>query len=263
MPKIPSVFISHGPPTIAIDGGPTAEFLTKLGSELGRPQAILCISAHWETAAPAVSTSNKPETIYDFYGFPDPLYAMTYPARAAPEVAERAATALSAAGLDCACDPQQGLDHGTWTPLALMYPEADIPVAQVSIQPDLGPAHHVDAGEALAPLRDDDILILGSGNITHNLADALGHMRSGVPNPPTPSWAAAFDDWVATRVTGGDIETLVDYRNQAPHAVDAHPRDEHFLPLFAAMGAAENRHGRQLHAEFMFGSLSMAAYACD
>ena len=144
-----------------------------------------------------------------------------------------------------------------------MYPEADIPVAQVSIQPDLGPAHHVGVGKALAPLRDDDILILGSGNITHNLADALGHMRSGVPNPPTPSWAATFDEWVAARVAGGELETLVDYRNQAPHTVDAHPRDEHFLPLFAAMGAAENKVGKQLHAEFMFGNLSMVAFAFD
>ena len=194
MTSMPSVFISHGPPTTVMDDGPTAAFLTKLGREMDKPQAVLCVSAHWETAAPAVSTAVNPETIYDFYGFPDALYEIAYPAPGAREVAEQAATALTAAGLACACDPGQGLDHGTWVPLALMYPDADIPVAQVAIQPELGPAHHVEVGNALAPLRDDGVLILGSGNITHNLGDALAHMRSGTPNSPTPEWASIFDD---------------------------------------------------------------------
>ncbi len=260
---MPSIFISHGPPTTAVDGGPTAAFLTKLGAELDKPRAILCVSAHWETTAPSVSTAATPETIYDFYGFPDALYEMNYPAVGACEVAERAATVLTGAGLACARDPVQGLDHGTWIPLALMYPAADIPVAQLSIQPDFGPAHHVDLGKALAPLREDGVLILGSGNITHNLGDALGHMRAGTPNPPTPQWATAFDEWVASRVAAGDIDALVDYRQQAPHAIEAHPRDEHFLPLFTAIGAADNPRGQQCHAEFMFGSLSQAAYIFD
>ena len=263
MASMPSVFISHGPPTTVVDNGPTAAFLARLGRELDKPRAILCVSAHWETAAPAVSTAVNPETIYDFYGFPDALYEISYPAPGAREVAEQAAAALTAAGLACARDPGQGFDHGTWVPLALMYPAADIPIAQVAIQPALGPAHHVELGRALAPLREDGVLILGSGNITHNLADALADMRSGTPNPPIPEWAAAFDEWVAARVAVGDVEALVDYRQQAPHAIAAHPRDDHFLPLFTAIGAAENPCGRQCHAEFMFGSLSQAAYIFD
>ena len=263
MPKIPSVFISHGPPTLALEDGPTQAFLKRLAAELGRPREILCVSAHWETALPAVSTAVNPATIYDFYGFPDPLYQMTYPAPGAVALAERVTRALSNAGLGCTSDPGQGFDHGAWIPLLLMYPEADIPVAQLSIQPDLSPAHHVEIGRALAWLRDEGVLILGSGNVTHNLRDALSNLRTGVANPPTPEWASAFDSWIAARVGDGDIEALIDYRRQAPHAIEAHPRDEHLLPLFTAIGAAESPRGRQLHAAFMFGSLSMAAYAFD
>ena len=221
--QIPSIFISHGPPTIAIEEGPTALFLKRLGSEMARPNTILCISAHWETQAPAVSVSERPETIYDFYGFPDPLYEMKYSAAGAVDVAERAAGAMVAAGFTCDRVVEQGLDHGTWIPLALMYPDADIPVAQVSIQPDLGPAHHLELGKALAPLRDDGVLILGSGNITHNLPDALGHMRAGTSNPPTPDWAREFDEWVTARVAEGDVGALVDYRQRSPHAIKGAP----------------------------------------
>jgi len=263
MASMPSVFISHGPPTTVVDGGPTAAFLAQLSRELDKPRAILCISAHWETAAPAVSTAVNPQTICDFYGFPDALYEISYPAPGARDVAVQAASALTAAGLACACEPGQGLDHGTWVPLALMYPAADIPVAQVAIQPELGPAHHVEIGKALAPPCEDGILILGSGNITHNLGDALAHMRSGNPIPPTPEWASAFDDWVAARIASGDVDALVDYLQQAPHAITVHPRDDHFLPLFTAIGAAEDPRGRQCHAKFMFGSLSQAAYIFD
>ena len=263
MTRIPSIFVSHGPPTLIIDSGPTVDFLRGLSAEFDRPKEILCISAHWETAAPAVSVAKQPQMIYDFYGFPDPLYQMTYPAPGAVDAAGKAIAALSDAGFACTADAEQGYDHGCWVPLMLMYPEADIPVAQLSIQVDAGPAHHFEIGEALAPLRDEGVLILGSGNATHNLQDALGNMRAGTPNPPTPEWATDFDNWVTDRVVAGDTDSLIDYRQSVPHAVQAHPRDEHFLPLFANIGAAAGAPGRQIHAEFMFGSLSMAAYAFD
>ena len=263
MTRVPTIFVSHGPPTLAIDNGPTVAFFKRLGAEFERPTSILCISAHWETAAPAVSTAESPQMIYDFYGFPEALYQMTYPAPGAAHTARKAAASLSDAGLSCAVDPSQGFDHGCWVPLMVMYPEADIPVAQLSIQPDAGPAHHLEVGKALAPLRDEGVLILGSGNVTHNLQDALGNMRAGTSNPPTPKWAAEFDDWVTDKVVSGDTEALINYRQRAPHAVQAHPRDEHFLPLFTNIGAANGGTGRQIHAEFMFGSLSMAAYAFD
>ncbi|MFQ5971899.1 MAG: DODA-type extradiol aromatic ring-opening family dioxygenase [Alphaproteobacteria bacterium] len=266
MARFPSVFISHGPPTIAIEPGPVPDFLHGLGPELGRPEAILCVSAHWETPLPAVGTAEAPELIYDFYGFPEPLYELTYPAPGAPALAEKAAAALGAAGIHCDRDPGQGLDHGAWVPLMLMYPDADVPVAQLSIQHHLGPAHHLDIGKALSGLRDEGVLVLGSGNVTHNLADALGRWRAGEPTDLEPlDWAVAFDEWVAEKVEAGKWDDLVSYRTQAPFAEQANPRDEHLLPLYVAAGAAggDGVRGRRIHKSFMWASLSMAAFAFD
>jgi 4,5-DOPA dioxygenase extradiol len=261
MVSLPSVFIGHGAPTTALDRDPTHEFLKGLGQKLERPDAILCVSAHWESERPAASTATAPETIYDFYGFPEPLYQLRYPAPGAPELAARAAELLGGAGLACDLEPDQGLDHGAWIPLLLMYPDADVPVAQLSIQHHLGPAHHLAMGRALAPLRDGGVLILGSGNVTHNLQDAIGRLRggSGAGDPP-PEWAVAFDGWVAERVAEGAVDDLADYRARAPFAEVAHPRDEHFLPLFVVAGAGGGA-GRQIHAHFALSSLSMAAFA--
>jgi 4,5-DOPA dioxygenase extradiol len=256
----PSVFISHGSPMVALERDPTHEFLRRLGQDLGRPGAILCVSAHWERERPAASTATAPETIHDFYGFPDPLYALSYPAPGAPELGARAAEALGAAGLACDLDPGQGLDHGAWIPLMLMYPDADVPVAQLSIQHHLGPAHHLELGRALAPLRHENVLILASGNVTHNLRDAFARRQGGDATPP--EWAVAFDDWVVDKVTAGDVDELVDYRARAPFAEHAHPRDEHFLPLLAAAGAGGGK-GRQLFAHFSLSSLSMGAFAFE
>ena len=252
----PAIFVSHGSPMLMFEPVPARAFLGRLGAELGRPGAILSISAHWETAAPRASTAATPETIHDFGGFPEELYRVQYPAPGAPDLAREAVACLSTAGFDAAADPRRGLDHGSWVPLALMYPEADVPVAQLSIQTHLGPSHHIALGRARAPLREQDVLIFASGGATHNLYT----MERGVHDSP-PGWAVAFDDWLASALESGDEPALADYRKRAPFAREAHPRDEHLLPAFVAFGAGGR--GRRLHRSFTHGSLSMAAYAFE
>jgi 4,5-DOPA dioxygenase extradiol len=252
----PSIFVSHGAPTLAVEQNETVEFLKRLGKELGRPKAILCVSAHWNTEAPAVSAAERPETIHDFGGFPEELYRMRYPAPGAPKLAGRARELLVEAGLECTAAPARGLDHGAWVPLQLIYPEADVPVTQLSVQPTLGTEHHFRMGRALAPLRGEGVLILATGSATHNLS-RIG--RGGAP----PEWAREFDEWLFRRISEGALEELLDYRRLAPHAAVAHPTDEHLLPLFVAMGAGAGEspaRGFSLHRGWTWGSLSMAAY---
>lgn len=255
MTTLPSVFVSHGPPTIAITDCPARDFLVGLGREIPRPKAILCVSAHWETPSPAVSGATRPETVYDFSGFPDELYRMTYPAPGAADLA------ADVSGLvpNCTVDPDQGLDHGAWNPLILMYPDADIPVAQISVQPGLDGRHHFDLGRALAPLRDDGVLILGSGNSTHNLRDFRHHAFDDEPVP----YAVEFEEWLSDRLSSGDADAVADYRARGPEAARNHPSEEHFLPLIVALGAGHgpNSSARRLHLSYLHGVLSMSAYA--
>ncbi len=260
MTRLPALFVSYGPPTLALEDSPARRFLAAYGAELGRPRAILAVSAHWETDAPAAGTTERPETIHDFFGFPRPLYEMAYAAPGAPGLARRAAALLEQAGLSVALDPGRGLDHGAWVPLGLLYPEADVPTAQLSIQTRLGPAHHLRLGAALRPLREDGVLILGSGNVTHNLA----HFRGQPPDAPMPDWVAGFADWVAEAIAAGRTEALLDYRRQAPHGPENHPSEDHLLPLFTALGAGTpGVPGRRLHASSLHGVLAMDAYAFD
>lgn len=259
-------FVSHGAPTLPLQDIPARTFLAGLGRAIearqGRPRAILCVSAHWETAEPAVGTNPRPPTIHDFHGFPEALYRLRYDAPGAPEVAEQAAALIEAAGMACRRDPGQGLDHGAWVPLMLLWPDADIPVAQVAIQPHLGPAHHLALGRALSPLAGRDVLVLASGGAVHNLQHIFrdGGMRQPVP----PDWARGFDQWLADALLAGDEARLVGYRRASPHAVQAHPRDEHLIPLFVALGAAgPGARAERLHASFDLGSLSLAAYAFE
>jgi 4,5-DOPA dioxygenase extradiol len=256
--RLPSVFVSHGAPTLPFEEVPARRFLEDLGRALGRPEAVLCVSAHWESARPALSLAEAPETIHDFYGFPAALYELQYPAPGAPELARSAAALLAEAEWDPLLVEGRGLDHGAWSPLLLMYPEATIPVAQLSVLVRGGPADHLALGRALAPLRAEGVLILGSGGAVHNLAEWRGG-ETGVPD-----WARAFDDWLAERIEGGAVAELVDYRNRAPSGERAHPTEEHLLPLFAALGAGaatDGDGGRVLHRSFGPGGLSMAAYA--
>jgi 4,5-DOPA dioxygenase extradiol len=252
---LPSVFVSHGAPTLAFEKNDTVEFLRGLGRELGRPRAILCVSAHWATSAPTLSAAERPETIHDFGGFPEELYRVRYDAPGAPQLAARAAELLAASGLESEVSRERGLDHGAWVPLSLMYPERDVPVTQLSVQPRAGAGRHFRVGQALAPLRREGVLILSTGGATHNLSQ-IGRGEHA------PEWAARFDEWLDERIRRGAYEELLEYRGLAPHAELAHPTDEHLLPLFVAAGAGgAGAPGRGLHRGWTHGSLSMSAYA--
>jgi 4,5-DOPA dioxygenase extradiol len=253
---MPSVFVSHGSPSLIVDGGPACDFLRRLGADLPRPQAIVCVSAHWDTLRPAVTGADRPTTIHDFYGFPRALYELRYPAPGDPALADRVAAVLQDAGFGADIDPARGLDHGVWTPLNLMYPAADVPTVQVSLQSHAGPAHHHAIGRTLAPLRAEGVLILGSGSATHNLGDFGRHSLDA----PPLEYARAFDDWLRASIEAGDEEALIDYAAAAPHARRNHPSSEHLLPLFVALGAGAAA-GRALFRGFTWGMLSMAAYA--
>ncbi len=252
---LPSVFISHGSPMHALDPGAAGDAWKTLAQRLPRPRAILIASAHWETNLPMLTGSEKPETIHDFYNFPEPLYRLRYPAPGAPEVAQRAQALLKDAGFTAGIDGCRGLDHGAWSPLLYMYPKADIPVVQISVQPAFGPRHHVQVGRSLGKLSQEGVLIIGSGHMTHNLRD--WSRGGGKPEP----YAREFQDWVKARLEAHDIDSLVDYRSRSPHGARAHPTDEHFLPLFFALGAApEKTRPERVYDAIDSGVLAMDAY---
>ena len=258
MPPFPALFLSHGAPTLIIEDGPARRFLAGYGARLGRPSAILVASAHWEEPVATVSTAERPETIHDFYGFPPELYSLRYPAPGAPAVAEQAASLIEAAGLPVLRDADRGLDHGAWVPLSLMYAQADIPVAQVSLLRSGGPDAHLKLGAALRPLRDQGVLILGSGSTTHNLAAFRGFN----PDAPAPAWVTGFADWVHGAATAGRTADLLDYRNRAPYGRENHPTEEHLLPFFVALGSADpGTQPERVHASTSHGILAMDVYA--
>ncbi|UEM21148.1 dioxygenase [Skermanella mucosa] len=260
MSRFPSLFVSHGSPTLALERGGAADFLRGYGERLGRPEAILVVSAHWETAAPTVGTSAAPGTIHDFRGFPEALHRIRYPAPGAPETAMEAARLVeSATGRPVRLDPDRGLDHGAWVPLSLMYPAADIPVAQLSILRDGGPADHLALGEAIRPLRDSGVLVLASGSATHNLYEFRGNAHDA----PAPGWVSEFGEWLAEAIRDGRTADLAHYRRLAPSAERNHPTEEHLMPLFAAIGAASpdsGSRGTRVHASHAFGVLAMDVY---
>lgn len=259
MSRLPTLFVSHGSPMLAITDSPAHRFLQGLGKSLPRPKAIVMLSAHWESVGgPAVSLAEKPATIHDFGGFPAALYQIQYPAPGQPAIAEQAATLLQDAGLAVKRSPERGLDHGAWVPLMLMYPEFDIPALQVSVLHRASAAEHEQLGRALAPLREQGVLIVGSGSLTHNLYEFRGQPI----DTPAPQWVSSFSDWMADKLAAGEREALLAYRKQAPYARENHPTDEHLMPLFGAMGAAgEQIKAERLHASYEYGVLAMDAYA--
>lgn len=247
----PSLFVSHGAPSLELQDTPARHFLAQLGAELEQPKAILMISAHWGTRSPMLTGSEHPDVIYDFSGFPAELYSMTYPAPGSSWLVGQVQELLPEAGISKA----RGLDHGAWVPLRLMYPAADIPVVQLSLQPMLDARHHYDIGRKLANLRQQGVLIIGSGSLTHNLYEI------GTRDPAAFKAAQEFADWVNGKLLAGDIDALLDYRHAAPHAAWNHPTPEHFLPLFVALGAAEGAPARELHRSMEMGILAMDAYS--
>lgn len=265
MNALPTLFISHGSPMHAVAAGRAGEAWTALGQRLPRPRAILVASAHWETELPMVSTAKQPETIHDFGGFPPELYRIRYAAPGATDVAQRALQLLGDAGLPASANGCRGLDHGAWVPLLRLYPAADVPVAQISVQPSLDADHHLRVGAALAPLARDGVLVIGSGHLTHNLrewiADARRRGAMTIDEREPEAYVTEFSDWVDTALRSGDRAALARWLELAPHARRAHPSPEHFLPLMVAFGAAgPNAAVERIDAGVDSGVLAMDAY---
>lgn len=250
------IFVSHGAPTLPLEDIPARKFLKELGPHYSNIKAVLCISAHWATSIPTVSAVERPETIHDFYGFPEELYQIKYPAYGDPELAEHVAKLIQTADIPCNIDNNRGLDHGAWVPLMLMFPNADIPVIQLSIQNHLNPIRHLKLGRSLKDLKNEGILLIGSGGAVHPLGYA-GFQFGG----PTDEWAIDFDNWLTDAVLAGDGNLLTNYLTLAPYPERAHPYPDHYMPLLTAFGAAgEGVEGNVIHHSWYAGDLGMAAY---
>ena len=209
--------------------------MNDVAARLTAPRAIVVVSPHWETAVPTVGTATRLETIHDFGGFDARLFQIQYPATGCPEAAQQVVQALQASGLPVDTDANRGLDHGAWVPLRQMFPDADVPVVPLSVQHHGGPVHAYRVGQALAPLAEQGVLIVASGNVTHNLRDWQIISMTG---QPTPDYVQQFADWVHAQMIGGQADALLNYRQTQTAGSRAHPRDEHLLPLFTALGAA-------------------------
>jgi 4,5-DOPA dioxygenase extradiol len=264
MDTLPSIFLSHGSPMIALEPRAAGAFMQRLGPALsatfGRPKAVLVASGHSLTRVPVLLAGARHEAVYDFGGFDPRLNTLRYDAPGAPELAARVLGLLRQAGLDAHSVDEGGLDHGIWTPLRYLFPDADVPVLPLAWPPDWSPQRLFALGAALAPLAAEGVLVVGSGAMTHNLRRVFAGGRPDVDRPVTPE-SVAFRDWFAARAEAGDWDALFDYRAQAPHAVLMHPTDEHLLPFFVAAGAGGRVPARHIHRSFEYGDLGMDAYA--
>jgi 4,5-DOPA dioxygenase extradiol len=255
--SLPSLFLSHGSPMLAVEDSPTGRFLDQLGTLLPRPRAIVVASAHFVHARPTLTATPSPETIHDFGGFPDALYQIRYPSAGAPALAHDIAGRLTSAGFEAREDDHHGLDHGVWVPLRRMYPASDIPVVALSVNPAQSAEWHYRLGRALAPLREEGVLVVGSGGFSHNLrALDWRHAR-----PPAFPWVAAFTDPLRAALLDGDTAKAIDW-TALPYAQQNHPTTEHLYPLYVALGAGgENAKGRLLHRDVEMGGLALDAFA--
>ncbi|SDN30376.1 dioxygenase [Bacillus sp. OK048] len=255
---MPSLFIAHGAPLLAIEKNEYTQFLQQLGQSLPRPKAIVLFSAHWESNAQKVSEVNQYDTIYDFGGFDPELYTIKYPAQGELEVSKEIQELFNKNGIPFEVDMKRGLDHGAWVVLRLLYPNADVPVIAMSVNPNLTPAEQYKIGKSLAALRADDVLIIGSGGTVHNLR-AVSWGDDGSVH----QWALEFDDWIAHHLHTWDTDSLFKYDTLAPNAEFAVPKfgNEHFVPLFYAMGAADdNRKAALIHRSYRYGNLSHSVW---
>ncbi len=253
----PSIFVSHGAPSLMLDDCPARDFLRTLAHTLPKPEAIVVVSAHWETDIPTISNAIEPEMIYDFSGFAPALHQFTYPVKGAVPLASEIGALLSASGLPVRYETR-GIDHGVWVPLSLIYPNADIPIVQLSIQPHLGAQYHANLGRALRPLRQKNILVLATGSITHNLSRFRMHRL----HDSAEKEAVAFSDWVHDTIRQSQNEDLINFESKAPFARWNHPTPEHFYPLLVATFAAGDTHtSDRLHHSYTYGVLAMDSYA--
>ncbi|MBN8839296.1 MAG: dioxygenase [Sphingomonadales bacterium] len=258
----PALFVSHGSPMIVAEPGAARDFLSGLGDMLARPAAILVVSAHHDMSGAVVTTAAHPGTIHDFGGFPEALYALNYPAPGAPDLAARVAALVAGAGVPVQTDPVRGFDHGAWVPLLLGWPAADIPVVQLSISSEHSPDWHYRIGQALAPLRAENVLVIGSGSLTHNLREVFVARRT--VDSPTPDWVSVFADWMHARLSAGETRAVLDAIEVAPEGHRNHPTPDHLLPLFTALGAGgADATATRLHHSYTYGVLAMDAYSFD
>jgi len=259
MNRLPTLFVPHGAPTFALDPGAAGAVMQQTAAALPRPRAIVIVSPHWDTEVASVGSAETPATIHDFYGFPQALYALDYPATGSRDASHEVIAAIAKAGLPVVEVASQGLDHGAWIPLQLMFPDADVPVIPVSVQSHLGVKGAYALGRALAPLVDEGFLVVGSGNLTHNLGDYRIARQNG---GQVPAYVHDFPDWLAQKIMQRDVSALLDYRHQAPEAARAHPSDEHLQPLYVALGAAGDTPGvERLYKGVSDYVLAMDAYA--
>ncbi|HEY5803933.1 MAG TPA: class III extradiol ring-cleavage dioxygenase [Lysobacter sp.] len=258
--RFPTLFLSHGSPMLAVEDSPAGRFLDGLGQQLPWPKAVVVASAHFMTDRPMLGGHIQPHTVHDFGGFPEPLYQIRYPAPGAPDLAEQIAQRLADAGLNPRVRENHGLDHGVWVPLRRMYPGADVPVIPLSVMPHGTAAQHFALGQALAPLRDEGVLVIGSGGFVHNLGD----LDWQHPQAPLAPWAQEFGDWMHTMLAARDWPALLDWHQRAPNAHHAHPTVEHLMPLFVALGAAGDAPAvRAIHRSHQLGTLALDAFAFD
>jgi 4,5-DOPA dioxygenase extradiol len=256
MNTLPSLFVSHGAPLFAVDAGSTGPALRAWAQAHDQPSAVVVMSPHWMARTPTVMGTPAPQTWHDFGGFPAELYQLQYPAPGNPALAQEVVQLLQAAGIEAGLDSRRPYDHGAWVPLMHLYPEADVPVVQVALPAHWGPAQVYELGRALRPLRERGVLLMGTGSMTHNLGEFFGGGREPAP------YVIEFSRWVEDQVTRCDLQSLLNYRELAPHAARAHPTDDHFLPLFFALGAAgDDARPDYLSREVMYGMLAMDAFA--
>jgi len=256
MVSLPSLFLAHGAPDLPLTEHKAKRFLNGLAAQLIKPRAILIVSAHWEETMPTLTTAPTPVTIHDFMGWPEPLYDLQYPAHSDTVLIERTKKLLAQAGFPIKEDAERGFDHGAWVPLLLTYPDANIPVVQLSLQRGGDPRQHFRIGEALAPLRDEGVLIIGSGATVHNLGALAAE------GTPAPDWAKDFDHWLNVQLAERKTDQLLEFPKVPAGARQAHPTIEHFMPIFVAMGAGwAGGHTSLLHQSYSYGSLGMACYA--
>ncbi|NOU74539.1 dioxygenase [Paenibacillus sp. LMG 31458] len=252
---IPSYFFAHGAPSIVLEQNAYTDFLKHFAETIPKPKAIVLFSAHWEQSIQTISAVETYSTIYDFSGFQNELYQLTYPAKGEHSISEQIVSLFAKHGIQSALDEERGLDHGAWAVLKLIYPDADIPVVALSANRNLTNEQQYQIGKALSELREQDVLIIGSGGTVHNLR------RLNWQGESNDEWAESFDNWLQNKLEAWDVNALFNYRELAPYAGEAVPTSEHFIPLLLAMGVGDkNRQARLIHRSYQFGNLSLSCW---
>ncbi|UNK18335.1 dioxygenase [Paenibacillus sp. N3/727] len=255
---MPSYFIAHGAPSLVLEEHAYTDLLKNFADQITKPKAIVLFSAHWEESVQTVSTVDEYSTIYDFGGFQDELYRITYPAKGDRSLSDQIQALFTKHGIESTLDEKRGLDHGAWAVLKLIYPNADIPVVALSVNRYLTNEQQYEIGKALSSLREQDVLIIGSGGTVHNLM-GLNWRSDGID-----AWAEAFDSWLQSKLETWDTASLFNYSELAPYAREAVPSNEHFIPFLIAMGAGDkDRKAQLLHRSYQYGNLSLSCWQFD